>query len=80
MTIDSSKVPKKLQPIYQALIQKTDQLCQDYLDQDYAILARRVAAALARKRPSPLLAGKKQTWVAATIYSLGTINFLYIIT
>ncbi len=39
----------------------TDKVCADLLDEEYAGLARQVVAKLARKRPSPLLAGRAAT-------------------
>jgi hypothetical protein len=36
-----------------------------------------VVAKLARKRPSPLLRGDLRIWAAATIYTVGSVNFLF---
>jgi hypothetical protein len=33
----------------------TDRVCAEHLDDEYAVLCRKATAALARKRPSPLL-------------------------
>jgi hypothetical protein len=46
------------------------------LDAEYASLARQVVAKLARKRPSPLLGGRRVTWAAAVVCALGQVNFL----
>jgi hypothetical protein len=35
-----------------------------------------VAAKLARKRPSPLVGGRRATWAAGIVYALGQANFL----
>lgn len=35
-----------------------------------------MAAALCRKRPSPLASGQPKTWAAGIVYVLGPINFL----
>ena len=43
---------------------------------EYAGLARRAVAKLARKRPSPLLSGRRATWAAGVVYALGRANFL----
>jgi hypothetical protein len=40
----------------------TDAVCSAVLDEEYASLARRAVAELARKRPSPLLSGRRATW------------------
>jgi hypothetical protein len=47
------------------------------LNNEYAELARRLAATLARKRPSPIVRGKPEIWACAIIYALGTVNFLF---
>lgn len=38
---------------------------------------RSLAAALARKRPSPLLRGKPETWASGIVHALGVVNFLF---
>lgn len=38
---------------------------------------RRLVAKLARKRPSPMLRGDLRIWAAATIYAVGSVNFLF---
>ena len=54
----------------------TDSVCLSVLDEEYADLARRAVAKLARKRPSPLLAGRRASWAAGVVYALGHVNFL----
>ncbi|HTW70673.1 MAG TPA: DUF6398 domain-containing protein [Acetobacteraceae bacterium] len=54
----------------------TDAFCRDRLNDEYAELARAMAAALARKRPSPLASGQVRTWACSIVYTLGQINFL----
>ncbi len=73
----SESVPIKMRPAYDEITALTDTICREHLDEDYALLARRMAAALARKRPSPLERGKRHVWAAAILYSLGTVNFLF---
>lgn len=55
----------------------TDQVCAKVLDEEYTELARQAVAKLARKRPSPLLTGRPNSWAAAIIYALGQVNFLF---
>ena len=71
------KVPEKMQPIYEEIIAITDNVCQQYLNQEYADLSRRMAGKLCRKRPSPLVNGRAKTWAAGIVYALGQINFLF---
>lgn len=61
---------------YAGLTAITDRFCRDHLNEEYAELARRAVAGLCRKRPSPLVSGKPQTWACAVLYAIGQINFL----
>jgi hypothetical protein len=70
-------VPIKMQPVYDEITKLTDAVCGKHLDEEYAELARKMTAALARKRPSPLERGRKDVWAAAIVYSLGNVNFLF---
>lgn len=73
----SASVPKAVKPAYSAIVDLTDDICKKYLNEEYAELARLLAAALSRKRPSPLLRGKPEVWACGIIHALGTINFLF---
>jgi len=73
----SESVPKSVEPAYLAIIALTDKICRSYLNDEYATLARRLAATLARKRPSPILRGKPDIWACGVLYALGTVNFLF---
>lgn len=73
----SENVPGATQPAYAAIVALTDKFCQEYLDDEYAALSRELAAALARKRPSPITRGKPEAWACGILYALGTVNFLF---
>ena len=73
----SESVPASIEPAYSAIVSLTDAVCQQHLNSEYAALARRLAATLARKRPSPITRGKPEIWACAIIYALGTVNFLF---
>ena len=73
----SESVPAALEPAYSAIVNLTESVCKQYLNSDYATLARYLAAALARKRPSPIIKGKPATWACGILYALGTVNFLF---
>jgi hypothetical protein len=73
----SNKVPKPMQPYVENITSFTDDFCLKHLDEDYQILAHKLVAALARKRPSPLTSGKANVWAGGIINALGTINFLF---
>jgi len=70
------KIPKGLRPVVDEIVGITDPVCLSVLDEEYADLARRAVAKLARKRPSPLQAGRRATWAAGVVYALGQVNFL----
>jgi hypothetical protein len=74
---DEERVPAKMQPTYDAIISITDEVCREHLTDEYAALARKMAAALARKRPSPLATGRERTWACSILYALGRVNFLH---
>lgn len=70
-------VPAKMMPLFEEIVSITDNICQQHLNHEYADLCREMAAALARKRPSPLVSGEPQTWACGIIYALGKVNFLF---
>ena len=68
--------PKSVQGTYEAIVGLTDAFCDKHLNAEYRALARDMAAALCRKRPSPVAAGQPRTWACGIIYELGRVNFL----
>ena len=72
----SKSVPKDMRAAYGVIVGPTDAFCDQHLDDEYRELARDMAAALCRKRPSPILSGQPQIWACGIIYLLGQINFL----
>jgi hypothetical protein len=76
IALDELKIPKGLRPVVDEIVGITDSVCLSVLDEEYADLARRAVAKLARKRPSPLQAGRRATWAAGVVYALGHVNFL----
>lgn len=76
IALDELKIPRGLRPVAEEIVGITDSVCLSVLDEEYADLARRAVAKLARKRPSPLKAGRHATWAAGVVYALGHVNFL----
>ncbi|CAN5884564.1 hypothetical protein BH18ACT11_BH18ACT11_10660 [soil metagenome] len=70
------KVPRKIRERYEAVVGITDEFCQQHLNDEYADLSRKMAAALSRERPSPLESGRARSWAAGIVYALGRVNFL----
>jgi Domain of unknown function (DUF6398) len=71
---DGLRVPKALRLVADEIVAITDAVCRAVLDEEYGHLARRAVAKLARKRPSPLSAGRRATWAAGVVYALGQAN------
>jgi len=59
------------------LVKMTDAFCREFLNEEYAELCRKLAMALARKRPSPLLRGRLETWASGVVRTIGWVNFLH---
>ncbi len=78
MTAQSTdSVPKSVEPHYLAIVKSIDAVCDEHLSAEYATLSRKLAAKLARKRPSPIVRGKPEIWACGIVYALGTVNFLF---
>jgi hypothetical protein len=62
---------------FDAIVAHTDSVCSEHLTDEYAGLCRRLAAALCRKRPSPVTGGGVETWACGIAYAIGSVNFLF---
>ena len=71
------KIPKDMQGICEDIHKITDKICNESLDEEYLQLCRKLAAKIARKRPSPLLYGNPELWASAIICCIAEINFLF---
>ena len=72
----AQSVSKQMQPRYDQIVAITDAFCHQHLNEEYAQMSRELAAALSRKRPSPLDRGKAETWACGIVYAIGSVNFL----
>ncbi|MFH1114186.1 MAG: DUF6398 domain-containing protein [Pseudomonadota bacterium] len=70
-------IPQKMLSVYEAVTAWTDSFCQANVSDEYASVARDMTAALARKRPSPLLQGQSKSWACGIVLALGRVNFLF---
>lgn len=59
------------------IVKLTDDFCRRFLNEEYAQLCRQLAETLARKRPSPLLSGRLETWASGVVRTIGWANFLH---
>ncbi len=69
-------VPEAVKPAYDSIVALTDAFCRENLNEEYRALCRKLAATLARKRPSPITRGKTQVWACAVLRVIGWVNFL----
>src|ERR1039458_2960996 len=76
-SVEGLNVPRALRSDVEQIVALTDGFCAEHLDAEYAPLFARLGAKLSRKRPSPLLRGDLRIWAAATIYTVGSVNFLF---
>lgn len=74
---EPKSIPVAARSAYEAVIAHTDRVCQEHLNEEWSQICRDLAAALARKRPSPLLRGQPQIWAAGILHALGMVNFLF---
>jgi hypothetical protein len=70
-------VPKIVKPRFDEVVGLIDAVCRAHLTEEYATVARELAVALGRKRPSPLLLGHSRTWACGITYTIGCVNFLF---
>ena len=61
----------------QVVIGLIDQFCKEHLNEEYAVLCRKLAGKLGRKRPSPLLQGSPNAWASGIVRAVGGVNFLH---
>lgn len=74
---ENKRIPQNVRPHYEEIVEMIERVCQAHLNEEYAEMAREMAAHLARKRPSPLLQGRPDIWACGILYALGQINFLF---
>jgi len=77
MSLPGPAVPKIIKPQLDEIVGLIEAVCRVHLTDEYAAIARELAAALARKRPSPLMRGHSRTWACAITYTVGAVNFLF---
>jgi len=63
--------------VLRVIVGMIDQFCREHLNDEYAVLCRKLAEKLARKRPSPLLGGSPNTWASGIVRTVGWVNFLH---
>ncbi len=72
----ATKLPDDVLAAFEAIYKIIEGFCREHLNGDYAQLCRKLTEKLARKRPSPLVNGKPNTWACGIIRTIGWVNFL----
>ncbi|MHA1274563.1 MAG: DUF6398 domain-containing protein [Promethearchaeota archaeon] len=70
---DRTLVKEKMNEI----ILLTSRFCDDYLDDEYKQLCKKLVHKMSRKHNVPFLRGRLDIWAASVIHALGQINFLF---
>jgi len=73
----SAPIPVAVRPQFEEIGEIIRAVCKEEINEEYYILGLLLLEKLARKRPSPILAGKAQAWAAGVLFALGSINFLF---
>ena len=63
--------------VLHVIVDLIDQFCKQHLNEEYAVLCRKLAEKLSRKRPSPLLYGSPNAWASGIVRAIGGVNFLH---
>lgn len=69
-------IPEEVQPVFEVIACLVEGFCREHLNDEYAALCRKLTEKLARKRPSPLVSGKPNTWACGIVRTIGWANFL----
>lgn len=72
----SAGIADEVQPVFEEIAGLVDAFCREHLNDEYADLCRKLTEKLARKRPSPLVSGKPNTWACGIVRTIGWVNFL----
>ena len=71
-----AEISDELLSKFKAIVALTDAFCKRHLNDEYVRMCRRLAMALARKRPSPLGRGCKEVWACGIVRTIGWANML----
>ena len=71
------KVPNAINDKFISITGLVKSFCNKYLNEEYAELSVKLTTKVARKRPSPLISGKENSWAAGIIHAIGSTNFVF---
>jgi hypothetical protein len=67
MAVGGRSASGEAKAIAEKLVKMTDTFCREFLNEEYAELCHKLVMALSRKRPSPLLRGRLETWASGVV-------------
>ena len=70
-------IPESMRGKYDEIAPMIIAFCNEKLNDDYKGICLRLLEKLCRKRPSPLLRGRQNTWAAGIVYAIGANNFVF---
>ncbi len=70
-------ISKSMQDKYNEIAAIIITFCEQHLNDEYTEVCLRLLETLCRKRPSPLLSGKANTWACGIVYAVGSNNFIF---
>lgn len=76
-TSSKSSVPAAVRPVFDEIVARLEAVARVHLTEEYVPVLREMAAALARKRPSPLWRGDPAVWACGIAHAVGAANFLF---
>ena len=70
-------IPENMRGKFEEIAPMITAFCNEKLNDEYKSLCLRLLEKLCRKRPSPLLGGRPNTWAAGIVYAIGANNFIF---
>ena len=72
-----ANIPKAMAAKYAEIAEIIEKFCDEKLNDEYKELCLKALAKLCRKRPSPVISGRANTWACGIVYAIGSNNFIF---
>ncbi len=69
-------IPAKIRGVHDAIASLIESFCAQRLNAEYRAHCLRLLGVLARKRPTPLVNGRPNSWACGIVRAIGWVNFL----
>jgi hypothetical protein len=73
----SIKSPQTIDNKFDEIAKLIQQFCNERLNEEFLDVSMHVLKKLSRKRPSPLVSGKVNTWACGIVYAIASNNFVF---